>query len=200
MEPSGRGVKTQTARTNVSTHQTYGLSENTRKSMDDLHYWFEPVCAISIPIVLKCMNLVLKQFEDSVGGVTASERVCKRVLDQVYANLAGLVIECIDDESKIRRGHGCQGRRQFATEECVVTDGEIDLGGRSSQESIGVVSSRSTVSRSRQELDSFRTTPVAISTTTRSSVPRYPTPLPSQMVLSRHASQTNVRPRKSFLQ
>ncbi|KAI9453297.1 hypothetical protein BJY52DRAFT_1418319 [Lactarius psammicola] len=101
--------------------------------MDDLHYWFEPVyqCAITISIGLKGMGFVLKQFEDSIGGVTASESVGERILDEVYANLAGVVIECIDDESKIRRGYGCQCRRHYSIDESVVTDGEIDWGDRS---------------------------------------------------------------------
>ena len=71
--------------------------------MDDLDYWFKPVhqCAISIPEVLKRIRLVLKQFEDIVGGVTAPEGVGQRILRQVNASLPGIVIKCIDDESKV---------------------------------------------------------------------------------------------------
>ena len=71
--------------------------------MDDLDYWFKPVYeyAISIPITFKCIRLVLKQFEDSIRGITASEGVGERVLCQVYPNLLGIVIKCIDDESKV---------------------------------------------------------------------------------------------------
>jgi hypothetical protein len=101
-----------------SAHQTNGRSENTRKSMDNLHYWFKPVhqCATPIPIILKRIRLVLKQFKDSVGGITASEGVGERVLGQVYPNLLGIVIKCIDNESKVRRRHGYQCRRYFVTE------------------------------------------------------------------------------------
>jgi hypothetical protein len=98
--------------------------------MDNLHYWFKPVhqCATPIPIILERIRLVLKQFKDSVGGITASEGVGERVLGQVYPNLLGIVIKCIDNELKVRRRHGWQCRRIFVTAESVITDGEIDLG------------------------------------------------------------------------
>ena len=73
--------------------------------MDDLHHWFKPVheCAtrISIPIILERIRLALKQLEDSVGGITASEGVGEGILCYVQANLPGIVIKCIDDELKV---------------------------------------------------------------------------------------------------
>ena len=52
--------------------------------MDNLHHWFEPIheCAIriSIPIILERIRLALKKFEDSVGGITASEGVGEGIL------------------------------------------------------------------------------------------------------------------------
>ena len=58
------------------------------------------------------MSLFLKEFEDSVGGVTGSERICEGILCQVHPNLPGIVVESIYDELKTRRRHG-RFRRYF---------------------------------------------------------------------------------------
>jgi hypothetical protein len=65
-------VKTEKTGIEYSTHETDGLSDNTRKSMDDVHYWIKPVyeCPISIPIILERMSLYLKKFEYCLGGIT----------------------------------------------------------------------------------------------------------------------------------
>jgi hypothetical protein len=113
----------ETARTEVFAHKTKRLADNTRKSMNDLYHWIEPVykCPISIAIILECLGLCLKEFEDSVGGVTGSERICEGILCQVYADLFGIVIESIDDELKTRRRHG-HCRRYFVRDKSVITD------------------------------------------------------------------------------
>lgn len=71
--------------TTSSTHEANGLSENSRKFMDDLHHRTKPVyqCSISIPIVLERIGLFLKQFEDSVGGVTSSKCIGERIVGRV---------------------------------------------------------------------------------------------------------------------
>ena len=57
------------------------------------------------------MSLFLKQVEDSFWGVTGSEGVCEGIFGQVFPNLLGVVIKCIDDELEAGRGCGrhCQG-------------------------------------------------------------------------------------------
>ena len=99
--------------------------------MDNLYYWIKPVykSAISIAIILERMDLFLKQFEDSVGGVTGSEGIREGILCQVYPDLLGIVIESIDDELKTRRRHCCQRRRCFFGALGMVTDGEVDWSG-----------------------------------------------------------------------
>ena len=77
--------------------------------MYDLHHWCKPAdqFAISLPIVFKRKGLLLKQFENSVGGVASSESVCDGILGQVYTNLLDIDIKCIDDELEVSRGRGC---------------------------------------------------------------------------------------------
>jgi hypothetical protein len=83
--------------------------------MDDFHHWLKPAdqFAISVPIIFEGMGLLLKQFEYSVGGITGSESACERILGQIYTNLLGVVVECIDDELEVGRGSGRHCLRCF---------------------------------------------------------------------------------------
>ena len=85
--------------------------------MDDFHHWLKPAgqFAVSIPIIFKRMGLLLKEFEYSVGGVTGPESVCVWILGEIYTNLLGVVVECVDDELEIGRGTGRHFQRCFAS-------------------------------------------------------------------------------------
>ena len=102
-----------------STHQTDGISDNARKSLDDLDDRFKAAdqFVISFSIFFKRMSVLLKQFEDSVWGVTGSEGVCEGILGEVFANLLGVVIKCVDDKSEVGRGCSCHCRVYFATDD-----------------------------------------------------------------------------------
>jgi hypothetical protein len=57
--------------------------------MKDLHNWFETIdqLAISIAIILEILCFVLKELEDSIGGLAVPKFFGKWILEQVYTRI-----------------------------------------------------------------------------------------------------------------
>ena len=68
--------------------------------MDNVHHRFNAVdqLAISLSIAFEFVCFFLKQLKDVIRRMTGLKPVSKRVLDQVYPGLLGIVCKsCIED-------------------------------------------------------------------------------------------------------
>jgi hypothetical protein len=76
-------------------HGSSGLAKNSRKYMNDLHDWSDPVdqLAISVSIFFELLRFVSEYPNDLIGGIAAFKLIGEVVLSEVDPRLFGVIIQ-----------------------------------------------------------------------------------------------------------